>query len=268
MSKNRLRNNTESIRIENRSCAPSAQPVASPLAQAARLPCLRVRPLACRALSRARAPSALPRAGACRLGAQRPACACLRAPCTPSACCAQLPPVRPVRALHAQMRAQHLPSAHVPCHNTSNCIAIQFSLLQPFFHNTLDCIEIQSKPTQQPLLQYTPVYCNPNSTLQACFFAIQYNVLQYNFYYSFFFPALSLAIQLQGLQYKKYIFFFSQYNLGSSPKTVMHIKKNFFHYFQQQKKSLKIIKIIFFHSNKFLKIYFLHFSSISHLVKS
>ena len=58
MSKNRLWNNTESIRIENRPCAPSAQPVVSPRAQSpgrprpAHLPHLL--PLAClpRALQR------------------------------------------------------------------------------------------------------------------------------------------------------------------------------------------------------------------------
>ena len=105
MSKNRLRNNTESIWIENRPSAPSAQPLASPRAQAAQpaLPC------ALHALSRApsspaclspRTPAvlrvALPRA--CRT----PAARCL-APHA-SAACAH------ARALRAQLRTQRLPS--------------------------------------------------------------------------------------------------------------------------------------------------------------
>ena len=114
----------------------------------------------------------------------------------------------------------------LPSHNTVNCIVIQFSLLQPFCHNTLDCIAIQSKPTQQPLLQYTPVYCNTNSTLQAYFSSIQYSVLQYNFHYSFSSPLSCNTIARLAIQKKKKNF--SQYNLGSSPKTVLHIKFFFF----------------------------------------
>ena len=90
MSKNRLRNNTESIRIENRLSALSAQPKASPHAQAARLP--PVRP--------ARLPPSRPAPTPQRLLA--PAARPCRTPAPPArACC-----------------AQRLPSAHAPCHNT------------------------------------------------------------------------------------------------------------------------------------------------------
>ena len=74
-------------------------------------------------------------------------------------------------------------------------------------------------------------------------------VLQYN---------LSLAIQF---------FFFSQYNLGSSPKTVFAL--HFFFLCSNHWKIQKIIHLYFFfhflgYSNKFIKIYFLQFSSVLH----
>ena len=105
MSKNRLKNNTESIRIENRPSAPSAQPVASPRAQAARPA---PRPRACRPASPApRAPHA-PAPAAARLPRPRPT---------------RLPAARRCRGpacyLRAQPRAQRLPSAHASCHNTA-----------------------------------------------------------------------------------------------------------------------------------------------------
>ena len=117
MSKNRLRNNTESIRIENRPSAPSAQPIASPRAQAERPaprpPAPRAPALSAPCLlppaPHARAPSCLQRWPA------RPTQARLRAPrahcelsCAPSACPA-----------YAQ------PSACAPCRCYSGCIAIQ-----------------------------------------------------------------------------------------------------------------------------------------------
>ena len=113
MSKNRLRNNTESIRIDNRPSAPSAQPIASPRTQAAR-PAPRpraqrpgrtgpARPTpACRALPACRAPAAIaslrvrcaPRAPVCPL---RSACPCAPTP-TPQRLrappCACAPPGR------------------------------------------------------------------------------------------------------------------------------------------------------------------------------
>ena len=135
----------------------------APRAPAAPLPCSAT---ACPArLSLACAPSAsTPYAPHLRLlctsGAPTSAC---RAPTC--ACCApRAPSPVPCRRCSGCI-AIHPCLSPLPSHNTVNCIAIQFSLLQPFCHNTLDCIAIQSKPTQQPLLQYTPVYCNPNSTL-------------------------------------------------------------------------------------------------------
>ena len=133
-SKNRLRNNTESKRIENRPSAPSAHPKASPRAQRpgrtspALLPCLCRAPVAplpraCR-LFRAPARAQCPHARAaltCCLPPARlaRACvrlrACLRAPAPahlrkPSVVPARLaarptpaqrPPTRPVRPAHS-----------------------------------------------------------------------------------------------------------------------------------------------------------------------
>ena len=144
MSKNRLRNNTESNRIENRPSAPSAQPVSSPYAQVARQT---PRPRACRALPHApRAPYALlPPAYAC---AQLPlacrarafTCASLRAharePTRSRApvCAHACAPQRPAYCITTRLPVSY--------HDTPGCIAIQPGLLQPF----------------QP--QYSAVYCN------------------------------------------------------------------------------------------------------------
>ena len=111
MSKNRLRNTTESIRVENRPSAPSAQPKASLRAQA----------------------TSAPRAQ--RLPAERPAlaprlCPACRAPRAPAAACFARPralyeprpraqlPAAPARApTHARLhtpRASCVPSAQRP----------------------------------------------------------------------------------------------------------------------------------------------------------
>ena len=149
MSKNRLRNNTESIRIENRPSTPSAQPKASPHAQAARLlRACRALPRACRALPRAcRACHALPRPAA-RASAPAPAARPASRACAPAA--------GPTPLAHAPAA----PSAHAPCHNTilycdtilpptALPATIQYSLsiqLIPHLCNTNQYIAIQSLP--------------------------------------------------------------------------------------------------------------------------
>ena len=116
MSKNRLRNNTESIQIENRPSAPSAQPVASPLAHAVR---------ACQAPTapcRARLP---PAARSARLLLPAPR-ACCRLPLGPLG-----RPTRPAARPSAMSRHNCLSCDTVnpvSCHCTSQynfCIAIQ-----------------------------------------------------------------------------------------------------------------------------------------------
>ena len=200
MSKNRLRNNTESNRIENRPSEPSAQPVASPRAHVARPA---PKPCACRSLPRAAAPyRALPRP--CRA---RPA---PRAPLPPACACAQLPlacrarslacasVIAPARArTHAALRApaptparpsaQPAVSRHgclscdivspVSCHNTPGCIAIQPGLLQPFqpqysavYCNTLLPNKLYCNTVLNP---YTPLYYNTHEPL-----AIQFQPFQ------------------------------------------------------------------------------------------
>ena len=80
-----------------------------------------------------------------------------------------------------------------------------------------------------------------------------------------------LATQPFLLQYN---FPSSQYKMGSSPSRFFCTKNLFyffFHLFPEigKKKSLKIIFFFIFHntSNNFIKIYFLHFSSILHHIK-
>ena len=102
MSKNRLRNNTESNRIENRPSASSAQPVASPRVCRLRLPKLPLRaPRSC-----------------CRLP-HKPVVAC---PARPAACSA-----RPsAMSRHSCLSCDT--GSPVSCHCTSQynfCIAIQ-----------------------------------------------------------------------------------------------------------------------------------------------
>ena len=132
MSKNRLRNNTESTRIENRPRAPSAQPVASPRSPRAYHAC-------CHApcLPRAPAPAACrlrtPRAPApARPPACLPAPQCLRSPaaCAPqrSACAPQRSACAPSTSSRAPSRPSRAPSAQQPgcsCHKTICCIVTQ-----------------------------------------------------------------------------------------------------------------------------------------------
>ena len=122
MSKNRLRNNTESNQIENR---PSAQPVTNlraPPARPARLAC------------RCRSPS--PRA---RLSPERPA----RAPARPARLL--LPAPRAPRAPLARPECSHARLLRpAPCHDTAACLATQAALsLATAPHNTI-CIAIQT----------------------------------------------------------------------------------------------------------------------------
>ena len=192
--------------------------------------------------------------------ARTPACArapaALRAQCapTPTACAppgrivawlgtvSQYSPALPLLPSRNTPQCIAIQLQPLPSHNTVNCIAIQFSLLQPFCHNTLDCIAIQSKPTHQPLLQYTPVYCNPNSTLQAYFSAIQYSVLQYNFHYSFSSPLSCNTIARLAIQ-----FFFSHNIIWAvAQKRLCTSNFFFFHYFQQLENYKKIYIPIFF----------------------
>ena len=138
---------------------------------------------------------------------------------------------------------QHnLPTSLLPCNTIFQLpsLAIHSCILQYNFHVVCfptilqynvtiqfpPSLAIQSLATTQSRLQYNFVlqlnldyFCNTIQATQAFFSTIQ--KLYCNTIFTTIFPALSLAIQLQGLQYKKNIyFFFSQYNLGSSPKTI------------------------------------------------
>ena len=233
MSKKLLRNNTESIRIENRPSAPTAQPVASPRAPCAPVapllrpaaPC-RTLPRACRALAaRCRArPSRLPPARPARLPPERlarlPPLApraprVLREPRTPAACAPHSP-----SCLRAQPRERLLPS---PCciatqlpvlRHRQPCLLPQYSRLYcdttlppaaPSSHNTKHCIAIQFHAVQSlaiQILQYNPSLHKPQS---------QYKILYCNTNS----PQISLS-----LQYKNCIaiqFFFSLQFFFSSP---------------------------------------------------
>ena len=226
----------------------------------------------------------------------RPGCAPTSAPSAPRAhaypqrpharaaraCC--LWPARPARTRAVPARLLRAPRAcclscdtgsPVSCHNTPGCIAIQPCLLQPF----------------QP--QYSLVYCDTLSqpSLPACntIFVLQYKPcqaytpkLQYN---------NCIAIQFSCNPFH----FRSQYTLNPAIQFLPHNTNwavanfqisapffflFFFHYkyiyffiiSSRKKKSLKSYYYFFFHflghSNKFIKIYFTPFSSISHLVKS
>ena len=96
--------------------------------------------------------------------------------------------------------------------------AIQFCVLQYDFQpfQTLSCNKISSISAIQPL------YCNTFSSLN---------------------KPLQLAILFTVLQYK--IFFFSKYNLGSSPITVLHQKKKFIKFFFSFLLLENAIKIIY-----------------------
>ena len=135
MSKNRLKNNTESKRIENRPSAPRVQPAASPRAKAecpaARLP----RPYsasACRALH------------AClRVRSRLLAC---RPPATRPSACAPLPPARPSTRLRL-LRAW-------PCRNAQRRVAAP-SCARPAPAHVI------SRPRPSTSSQYS-LYCDTN----------------------------------------------------------------------------------------------------------
>ena len=112
------------------------------------------------------------------------ACACLpRAPClscatpaTPSPAPYARPAQRPCACLLAQQAPARAPTAQPLLYRglAGHCIAIQSSLALAPQSQYNFCIAIQIPSlTQLPLLQYTPVYCNSNPTLQASFSAIQ-----------------------------------------------------------------------------------------------
>ena len=165
---------------------------------------------------------------ACVPSASTPS-ACLRSPlafCAPSSTPAQ------------RQRAQ--PSACSPCRCCSGCIAIQHCLCFLPSHNTVNCIAIQSSLLPAFLPQYTRLYCD---TVSALFSAIQTSVLQYTsslqaFSHSpaiqfckLYCNTISLVTRLQYTSILQYnyrlaiLILLSQYNLDSSPKTVLH---NFF----------------------------------------
>ena len=184
MSKNRLRNNTESKRIENRPSAPSAQPKASPRAQRpGRAP---YAPRAClpsaprpgaqlpAAPTPARAPACAPPAAHARCAPRpRAAAACAPRALQPAAArlscayCAlpSAPTPTPSACLHAQPRAQRpVQRPAWLCRGHSDCIAIQSSPA---------LVTIQYCDTIQPPAN---LYCNTISSL-ASHLILQYNLV-------------------------------------------------------------------------------------------
>ena len=170
MSKNRLRNSTESNRVENRPSAQSAQPVASPRAQlpgqAPAAPCR-----ACAPLPRSpRGPHApLPPAPPAPRAYAPSACP---APARPAPSVRLRPPERPARP--APQRARLLPSP-TPCRNTAACLTTQAALsLATVPHNTIFVLRYKlpaAKPPTIQILQYNPC--------PVCLF-LQYNKLYCN----------------------------------------------------------------------------------------
>ena len=146
-------------------------------------------------------------------GAREPACAC-----SPRAC---LPPALVPSAVSRHSCLSCNTGSPVSCHNTPGCIAIQPCLLQPFQpqYSRLYCDTISLQPS---LLQYnlSLLLCNTTQCI-----AIQF------FFSTIFFSALSLAIQLQDLQYKNFVF--SQYNWAVAQKRFCTSNFFFFIYFQQ-----------------------------------
>ena len=133
---------------------------------------------------------------------------------------------------------QHnLPTSLLPCNTIFQLpsLTIHSCILQYNFHVVCfptilqynvaiqfpPSLAIQSLATTQPRLQYNfciatqpRLFLQYNSSYSSLLLYNTKIVLQYNFFFTTIFPALSLAIQLQGLQYKFTI------QLGSSPKTV------------------------------------------------
>ena len=202
--------------------------------------------------------SRAPRARLCRApSAQRPALA----PC-------------PWRAVLYCNTAQPFSLA---CHN---CIAIQCPAKPAPSHNTISVLQhspncqalpivLQSQPTAH-LLQYTSLYCNqplqPPSLLTCL---LQYNAIKLHtqVVIQFFQPSL--------LQYNCKVaiqFFFSQYNWAVAQFRSALFFHSFFFISSSYWKTLKIHTYFFFfhfpeYTNKFIKIYFIQFSSILQLVK-
>ena len=117
-----------------------------------------------------------------------------------------------------------LATAHPLQYNLLCCNTILATTLSC---NTLCCVAIQSFMQYNIALQPAIQFCiatQPRQFLQynsSYSSLLLYNtkiVLQYNFHYNFFFPAFSLAIQLQGCNTNFILFFTRQ--LGSSPKMV------------------------------------------------
>ena len=168
MSKNRLRNSTESNRVKNRPSAPSAQPwparaprVVRLAARPARIPCAPTPCRTCR-LSLAR-PAPCPRACcAPRTPAVRPA----RLLCAPRACCAA-----PCRGLAGRVAALCTDRVQQPCclsQDTKFCIVTHC-----FLPSQLPAIQFCN--TTSPSLQYKLVYCNTKISRPAFSIAIQCN---------------------------------------------------------------------------------------------
>ena len=220
MSKNRLRNNTESKWIENRPSAPSAQPKASPGAQAARpaRPCR----ACCRAPRAPREPRAL----------LPPACRA-RVHCAPHAAAACLPRARPLRSARCRVRLPHaLPNAHA-CAPACACCApvppasalatrptppVRAPSACSCSHNTILYCDTLWPPaailqynahckTLNFFLQYNTVYCNMKTLKPATIQYLYCNTLQPSSPFKLQYN-LNLAIQK---------FPFSQYKIGSRP---------------------------------------------------
>ena len=195
------------------------------------------------------APAPMPHARPC---ARRPALPSARRPASPPPCaptperpsahaCARL--LRPACRIVALQRAvsQYSPCLRPLLSQYNFGIAIQFSCSP---------LAIQSCNTTPPSLQYKLVYCNTKfSSLHPASYCntVQPLSMQYKPLYCNTKP-LYQPSKTTILQYK---FFFSQYNLSSSPKRfcTKFFLFNFFFYFQQLENNKKITKInFFFHS--------------------
>ena len=147
-------------------------------------------------------------------------------------------------------------SAHPSCLSCNTIIVLQYNPQQP-------PLAIQTQPLHTQVAIQS-VYCNIMAQQLT-------SLLQYN---------SSHPTSLVNLQYTLYcntIFFFSQYNwavaqISPSTKFYFFFHIYFFFHFSSYWKIPKNIYIPFFfhfpeHSNKFIKIYFIHFSLTLHTVK-
>ena len=149
----------------------------------------------------------------------------------------------------------------------THLVVLQYnpSLLKPSSLQYKNCIAIQfSIPTQLAIQSSSLAHPRP----------LYHNTMPFLQYKNFttIFLALSLAIQLQGLQYKIYIFFSSsQYNRFCSKFFFLHY--NFFYLFissswKIHKKSPKIINFHFFFILFYTQINLhLHLSPVLHHIK-